>query len=42
VLDSDGTPVDPDGLTRRFNRFAAELEWYAEALKEQRRKGVPY
>ena len=42
VLDSDGTPIDPDGLTRRFNRFAAELEWYAEALQEQRRRGVPY
>jgi NAD(P)H-dependent FMN reductase len=42
ALDEAGAPSDPDGLNRRFNRFAAELEWYAEALKEQRRKGVPY
>jgi NAD(P)H-dependent FMN reductase len=44
-----GTAFDPEGneLTpgagRRFDRFASELEWYAEALKRQRaEKGVPY
>ena len=29
-------------LDRRFGRFAAELEWYASALREARPKGVPY
>jgi len=37
----DGTPADP-ALARRFVRFASELEWYAEALKERRQAGVPY
>jgi len=41
TLDSTGAPLDK-ALDRRFNRFAAELEWYAEALREARRKGVPY
>ncbi len=37
----DGAPTDP-AMLRRFERFASELEWYAEALKEQRKQGVPY
>ncbi len=36
----DGTPPDP-AFEKRFGRFATELEWYAEALKAQRAKGVP-
>jgi NAD(P)H-dependent FMN reductase len=38
----DGTPTDAEGTARRFNRFASELEWYAGAMKEARRHGVPY
>ena len=41
ALDSTGASVDKV-LDQRFNRFATELEWYAEALREARRKGVPY
>jgi NAD(P)H-dependent FMN reductase len=41
VFDSEGRPVDP-GIDRRFGRFAAELEWYASALRDARAKGVPY
>jgi NAD(P)H-dependent FMN reductase len=37
----DGEAGDP-ALVKRFARFADELEWYAEALRERRRKGVPY
>jgi NAD(P)H-dependent FMN reductase len=37
----DGVANDP-AFTKRFVRFVTELEWYAEALKEQRKKGVPY
>ena len=36
-----GQPSDP-ASDRRFARFAAELEWYAEALNKQRAVGVPY
>ena len=42
AFDEAGVPADPASITRRFNRFAAELEWYAEALRQQRTKGVPY
>ena len=42
ALNEEGRPAEPDGLARRFNRFATELEWYAEALREQRKKGMPY
>jgi NAD(P)H-dependent FMN reductase len=40
AFDEDGRPHDVrvDG---RFVKFAAELEWYAGALAEQRAKGVP-
>ena len=37
----DGAPTDPV-YDRRFARFASEFEWYAEALREARRKGVHY
>lgn len=40
LLEEDGTPKDPK-LDGRFDRFAAELEWYAEALRERRARGVP-
>jgi len=42
AFDEEGNELTP-GAGRRFDRFAAELEWYAEALKRQRHeKGVPY
>jgi NAD(P)H-dependent FMN reductase len=41
TLEAEGHPVDLE-LDRRFNRFAGELEWYAEALRDRRLKGVPY
>jgi NAD(P)H-dependent FMN reductase len=41
ALEADGTPTDPK-TAGRFDRFAKELEFYAEALHEQRKKGVPY
>jgi NAD(P)H-dependent FMN reductase len=41
AFDEQGNELTP-GAGRRFDRFAAELEWYAEALKRQREeKGVP-
>jgi len=41
AFDEQGAAKDP-AMGRRFARFAAELEWYAEALHVQRLKGVPY
>ena len=41
AFDEEGTPSDP-AWERRFGRFASELEWYAEAFRAQRAKGVPY
>jgi NAD(P)H-dependent FMN reductase len=41
AFDDNGVPRDP-ATHRRFARFAAELEWYAHALAEARRKGTPY
>ena len=41
AFDADGVPADPK-VEIRFERFAKELEFYAEALREQRKKGVPY
>ncbi len=41
ALDENGIAKDAN-LNRRFERFAAELEWYAEALHEARMKGTPY
>ncbi len=41
AFDAAGTELTP-GAGRRFERFAAELEWYAEAMKRQRdEKGTP-
>lgn len=37
----EGVAVD-QALERRFERFASELEWYAEALRDRRARGVPY
>jgi NAD(P)H-dependent FMN reductase len=41
ALDAEGRPLDSE-MERRFGRFSAELEWYAEALRDRRVKGVPY
>lgn len=41
AFDNEGRPLEP-GVDRRFGRFAAELEWYAVALRDARAKGVPY
>ena len=41
ALDAEGRGQDP-AFDRRFQRFASELEWYAEALRDRRLKGVPY
>jgi len=37
----DGTPLDAS-WDKRFEKFARELEWYANALRDSRLKGVPY
>ena len=41
AFDDDGAATDP-AFEKRFVRFATELEWYAEALKSQRARGLPY
>src|SRR5437764_4962225 len=41
VFDDDGRPRD-EAWNRRADRFLRELEWYAGALKEARKSGVPY
>ena len=41
VIDDAGMPLDK-AMDRRFARFAAEGEWYAKALREDRCNGVPY
>jgi NAD(P)H-dependent FMN reductase len=41
AFDDHGVPRDP-ATDRRFARFAAELEWYAQALVEARKQGTPY
>jgi len=41
AFEENSVAKDP-ALDRRFERFAAELEWYAKALHEARKKGVPY
>ncbi|MDH3196615.1 MAG: NAD(P)H-dependent oxidoreductase [Candidatus Krumholzibacteria bacterium] len=40
-FDEDGKPLD-ETYVRRSGRFFNELEWYARALAEARKKGVPY
>jgi NAD(P)H-dependent FMN reductase len=42
ALDEEGRPSDAATFGRRFDRFAAEFEWYAAALKQARADGVPY
>ena len=37
----DGAPLDPS-WDKRFEKFAKELEWYANALRDARSKGTPY
>jgi NAD(P)H-dependent FMN reductase len=37
----DGKALD-EAYERRIGKFFDELEWYAEALREQRRRGIPY
>ncbi len=41
TLDPEGHATD-GAIARRFERFASELEWYAQALRERRQLGVPY
>jgi NAD(P)H-dependent FMN reductase len=41
ALDPDGNPAS-DRTDKAAGRFLAELEWYAEALKAARGRGVPY
>ncbi len=41
AFDDSGSPRDP-GMDGRAARFLGELEWYANALKEARKAGVPY
>ncbi len=41
AFDEQGEAVEK-AFERRFPRFAQELEWYAQALKEARAKGTPY
>jgi NAD(P)H-dependent FMN reductase len=41
AFDDDGNPRDP-APDRHIGRFLDELEWYARALQEARRGGVPY
>jgi len=36
-----GEPTNPD-FEKRSERFFREFEWYAEALRQARRSGVPY
>jgi NAD(P)H-dependent FMN reductase len=40
-FDEDGVALD-DGPKRRAQRFLAEFEWYANALKAARAGGLPY
>jgi NAD(P)H-dependent FMN reductase len=42
AFDDEGHPRDAATAERRFSRFAAEFEWYAEALRDRRARGVPY
>lgn len=41
AIADDGVAKDP-AFEKRFTRFAGEFEWYARALGEERKKGVPY
>jgi NAD(P)H-dependent FMN reductase len=41
AFDSNGKPVD-ETMESKIKRFLDEFEWYANALKEARAKGVPF
>ena len=41
AFDEQGNAIDT-AYERRIQRFLNELEWYANALKEARKAGVPY
>jgi NAD(P)H-dependent FMN reductase len=41
AIDDTGHVKEP-ALERRAQRFLDELEWYAEALRQARERGVPY
>ena len=41
AIDGDGAALDR-AVEQRFDRYASELEWYAEALRARRLNGVPY
>ncbi len=41
ALDEDGKPQN-EHVPRTLNRFLDEFEWYAHALRRQRREGTPY
>jgi len=41
AFDPVGVPRDP-AWDQRSERFLAEFEWYARALKAERRRGLPY
>jgi len=41
AFDERGEPKD-EKFPKRFDRFAREFEWYAEALKAKRAEGTPY
>jgi hypothetical protein len=43
ALDAEGRPTGPggDALARDFPRFAADLEWWAQAAKRQRAEQPP-
>lgn len=40
-FDDEGNTLD-DAYPRRIKQFLDELEWYVQALNEQRAKGLPY
>jgi len=39
-FDDEGKAID-ENYNRRVEKFLVELEWYANALKEARDKGIP-
>lgn len=41
ALDEQGKPLD-EKMNERVKKFLDALEWHANALKEARKKGVPY
>ncbi|KKK67487.1 hypothetical protein LCGC14_2953560, partial [marine sediment metagenome] len=41
ALDENGKPSD-EKMNQRIKKFLDELEWYSKALKEARKKGLPY